>query len=97
MKNGLLLHKLLSEKSVYSVSKMIGEELIKVAANEGLDTCSMRLFNVYGPNMDPTIQGRGRVIPPISSMHCKTNSLFQLRVTESKLAHLCTSTIALVL
>ena len=57
------LHKLLSEKSVYSVSKMIGEELIKVAANEGLDTCSMRLFNVYGPNMDPTIQGRGRVIP----------------------------------
>lgn len=57
------LHDLLSEKSVYSVSKMIGEELIKVAANEGLDTCSMRLFNVYGPNMDPTIQGRGRVIP----------------------------------
>lgn len=57
------LHKLLSEKSVYSVSKMIGEELIKVAANDGLDTCSMRLFNVYGPNMDPTIQGRGRVIP----------------------------------
>tara|TARA_B100001741_G_scaffold303353_1_gene293418 strand:- start:3381 stop:4313 length:933 start_codon:yes stop_codon:yes gene_type:complete len=57
------LHDLLSEKSVYSVSKMIGEELIKVAANEGLDTCSMRLFNVYGPNMDPTIHGRGRVIP----------------------------------
>jgi nucleoside-diphosphate-sugar epimerase len=57
------LHDLLSEKSVYSVSKMIGEELIKIAANEGLDACSMRLFNVYGPNMDPTIQGRGRVIP----------------------------------
>lgn len=57
------LHDLLSEKSVYSVSKMIGEELIKIAANEGVDACSMRLFNVYGPNMDPTIQGRGRVIP----------------------------------
>ena len=57
------LHDLLSEKSVYSVSKMVGEELIKVAVNDGLEACSMRLFNVYGPNMDPTIQGRGRVIP----------------------------------
>ena len=57
------LHDLLCEKSVYSVSKIIGEELIKAATNDGLDACSMRLFNVYGPNMDPTIQGRGRVIP----------------------------------
>lgn len=57
------LHDLLSEKSVYSVSKMVGEELIKVAVTDGLEACSMRLFNVYGPNMDPTIQGRGRVIP----------------------------------
>jgi nucleoside-diphosphate-sugar epimerase len=57
------LHDLLSEKSVYSVSKMIGEELIKIASHEGVEACSMRLFNVYGPNMDPKIQGRGRVIP----------------------------------
>ena len=56
-------HKLLSEKSVYSTSKSMGEELIRQAKNQSLDCCSMRIFNVYGPNMDLTLNGNGRVFP----------------------------------
>ena len=56
-------HKLLSEKSVYSTSKSMGEELIRQAKNQSLDCCSMRIFNVYGPNMDTTLNGNGRVFP----------------------------------
>ena len=60
---GFGYHKLLSEKSVYSTSKSMGEELIRQAKNQSLDCCSMRIFNVYGPNMDPTLNGNGRVFP----------------------------------
>ena len=61
--NGFGYHRLLSEKSVYSTSKSIGEELVKHAKSQGLDSCSMRIFNVYGPNMDTTLDGNGRVFP----------------------------------
>ena len=60
---GFGYHKLLSEKSVYSTSKSMGEELIRQAKNQSLDCCSMRIFNVYGPNMDTTLNGNGRVFP----------------------------------
>ncbi|MEC7167441.1 MAG: NAD-dependent epimerase/dehydratase family protein [Candidatus Thermoplasmatota archaeon] len=56
-------HQLLSDKSVYSTSKSMGEELIMHAKRESLDSCSMRIFNVYGPNMDTTLNGNGRVFP----------------------------------
>ena len=61
--SGFGYHKLLSEKSVYSSSKSMGEELIRQAKNQSLDCCSMRIFNVYGPNMDTTLNGNGRVFP----------------------------------
>lgn len=61
--NGFGYHRLLSEKSVYSTSKSMGEELMKHAKSQGLDSCSMRIFNVYGPNMDTTLNGNGRVFP----------------------------------
>lgn len=60
---GFGYHKLLSEKSVYSTSKSMGEELIRQAKKQSLDCCSMRIFNVYGPNMDTTLNGNGRVFP----------------------------------
>ena len=39
------------------------KELIRQAKNQSLDCCSMRIFNVYGPNMDTTLNGNGRVFP----------------------------------
>ncbi|MAY13661.1 MAG: hypothetical protein CMB21_07725 [Euryarchaeota archaeon] len=57
------LHILLSDKSPYSSAKVLGEEIIRAAFEGGVDACAIRLFNVYGSNMDPTLQGRGRVIP----------------------------------
>lgn len=59
----LALHMLLSDKSPYSSAKVLGEEIIRAAFEGGVDACAIRLFNVYGENMDPTLQGRGRVIP----------------------------------
>jgi nucleoside-diphosphate-sugar epimerase len=56
-------HLLLSDKSPYSAAKVLGEEIIRSAKERGVDVTSIRLFNVYGANMDPTLQGRGRVIP----------------------------------
>lgn len=56
-------HLLLSDKSPYSAAKIIGEELLRAAHSLGQDVAALRLFNVYGPHMDPTLQGRGRVIP----------------------------------
>jgi nucleoside-diphosphate-sugar epimerase len=56
-------HLLLSDKSPYSSAKVIAEEIIRSAKEEGVDATAIRLFNVYGGNMDPTLQGRGRVIP----------------------------------
>jgi nucleoside-diphosphate-sugar epimerase len=60
---GFGYHRLLSEKSVYSTSKSMGEELLRQAKNQIVDCCSMRIFNVYGPNMDTTLNGNGRVFP----------------------------------
>jgi len=60
---GFGYHRLLSEKSVYSTSKSMGEELLRQAKNQSVDCCSMRIFNVYGPNMDTTLNGNGRVFP----------------------------------
>jgi len=56
-------HLLLSDKSPYSSAKVLGEEIVRAAFEGGVDACAIRLFNVYGENMDPTLQGRGRVIP----------------------------------
>jgi UDP-glucuronate decarboxylase len=56
-------HLLLSDKSPYSSAKVMGEEIIRSAKEQGIDATAIRLFNVYGENMDPTLQGRGRVIP----------------------------------
>ena len=56
-------HVLLSDKSPYSSAKVMGEEIIRSAKEQGVDATAIRLFNVYGGNMDPTLQGRGRVIP----------------------------------
>jgi nucleoside-diphosphate-sugar epimerase len=56
-------HLLLSDKSPYSSAKVMGEEIIRSAKERGVDSTAIRLFNVYGENMDPTLQGRGRVIP----------------------------------
>jgi len=40
--------------SPYAITKLGMEHLLKMFAREhGLDTCSLRLFNVYGPNQDP--------------------------------------------
>ena len=56
-------HLLLSDKSPYSSAKVMGEEIIRSAKERGVDATAIRLFNVYGGNMDSTLQGRGRVIP----------------------------------
>ena len=56
-------HELLTERSCYSTSKKAGEELVKAATLAGTNALSVRLFNVYGPGMDPTLPGYGRVIP----------------------------------
>lgn len=63
--NHISKHQLLSQKSPYSTSKLLGEELIREARQRGIDASAVRLFNVYGGGMDPTLQGRGRVIPNI--------------------------------
>jgi nucleoside-diphosphate-sugar epimerase len=54
---------LLTERSCYAAAKRIGEELVAAARAEGVDAASLRLFNVYGPGMDPTLPGYGRVVP----------------------------------
>ena len=63
IEHGFGYHKLLSEKSVYSTSKSMGEELLRQAKDQTIDCCSMRIFNVYGSNMDTTLNGNGRVFP----------------------------------
>jgi len=61
--NHISKHHILSEKSPYSTSKLMGEEIVREARLRGIDAIAVRLFNVYGAGMDPTLQGRGRVIP----------------------------------
>lgn len=56
-------HQLLSGRSVYGASKRLGEELVYAARTAGVDAASVRLFNVYGTGMDPTMGSYARVIP----------------------------------
>lgn len=54
---------LLTDRSIYPTSKKMGEELVKNYINQGGDAVILRLFNVYGPEMDVRNNGYGRVIP----------------------------------
>jgi len=54
---------LLTERSIYPSSKKMGEELVKNYINQGGNAVILRLFNVYGPEMDVRNNGYGRVIP----------------------------------
>lgn len=54
---------LLSPRTPYSVSKKMGEEIVRSFTRKGNSGCSIRFFNVVGPNMDNSVQGYGRVIP----------------------------------
>lgn len=56
-------HRLLTGRSVYGASKRLGEELVVASRMSGVDAASVRLFNVYGPGMDPTMGSYARVIP----------------------------------
>ena len=54
---------LLSPRTPYSVSKKMGEEIVRSFVRKGNSGCSIRFFNVVGPNMDCAVQGYGRVVP----------------------------------
>lgn len=54
---------LLTDRSIYPTSKKMGEELVKNYINQGGNAVILRLFNVYGPEMDVRNNGYGRVIP----------------------------------
>jgi nucleoside-diphosphate-sugar epimerase len=41
----------------------MGEEIVRSFVRKGNSGCSIRFFNVVGPNMDRAVQGYGRVIP----------------------------------
>ena len=56
-------HGMLTGRSVYGAAKRLGEELVLAARKHGTDGLSVRLFNVYGPGMDPTMGRYARVIP----------------------------------
>jgi nucleoside-diphosphate-sugar epimerase len=56
-------HRLLTGRSVYGAAKRLGEELVLAARKAGTDAASVRLFNVYGPGMDPTMGTYARVVP----------------------------------
>lgn len=57
------IHPLLTGRSVYGAAKRLGEELVHAARGSNVDAASVRLFNVYGPGMDPTMGSYARVIP----------------------------------
>jgi nucleoside-diphosphate-sugar epimerase len=40
-------------QSPYALQKLVGEEYCKLFSKYGLDTCSLRYFNVFGKNQDP--------------------------------------------
>ena len=61
--NSTSISHLLTNRSIYPVSKKMGEELVKNYVNNGGDAVIVRLFNVYGPDMDVRNNGYGRVIP----------------------------------
>jgi len=56
-------HRNLTTRSCYAAAKRVGEEIVLAARRSGLDAASLRLFNVYGPGMDPTLSTYGRVVP----------------------------------
>ena len=68
-------HPLLSGRSVYGASKRLGEELVYAACAAGADAASVRLFNVYGAGMDPTMGSYARVIPNFLRAALKGRSL----------------------
>ena len=59
----MVSHRLLTSRSRYAAAKRLGEELVLAAREEGADAMAIRPFNVYGPGMDPTLPGYGRVVP----------------------------------
>ena len=61
--NSISISHLLTERSIYPTSKKMGEELVKNYCNQGGNAIILRLFNVYGPDMDIKNNGYGRVIP----------------------------------
>jgi len=61
--NTVSLSHLLTERSIYPTSKKMGEELVYNYIRNGGDGLILRLFNVYGPDMDVRNNGYGRVIP----------------------------------
>ena len=61
--NSFSLSSLLSPRTPYSVSKKMGEEIVHSFIRKGNSGCSVRFFNVVGPNMDKAVLGYGRVIP----------------------------------
>lgn len=40
-------------QSPYALQKLVGEEYCRLFVKYGLDTCSLRYFNVFGENQDP--------------------------------------------
>lgn len=51
-----------SGRSCYAAAKRLGEEIVIAGREQGLEATCLRIFNVYGPGMDPTLPGEGRVI-----------------------------------
>jgi UDP-glucuronate decarboxylase len=49
-------------RSCYAAAKRLGEEIVVAGRDRGLDATCLRIFNVYGPGMDPTLPGDGRVV-----------------------------------
>ena len=61
------------KRSCYDESKRLGETICGVFNRDfGIDTRIVRIFNTYGPNMDPT---DGRVIPNLVMQALKNNPL----------------------
>ena len=54
---------MLTPRSPYSISKKMGEEIVSDYIRRGYSGCSVRLFNVIGPQMDSEVSGYGRVVP----------------------------------
>ena len=57
------LSEMLTSRSPYSISKKMGEEIVSDYIRRGFSGCSVRLFNVIGPQMDSEVSGYGRVVP----------------------------------
>ena len=70
----------------------IGEELVKHAKSQGLDFCSMRIFVVYGPNMDTTLDGNGRVFPNFFNAMEESESINIEGDGKQTACHLCSLT-----